>query len=115
MKRGCGVKRFLLMSGAALACLSAPLSSPGTGRWIQHAPTALPAAGVAARPTDVISIPETSGHWVWVVWYDFSTGQWDSSHAAPYAFSLGTVDFRAPEFNRWYLVMVYDIATQTFY
>lgn len=107
MKRKLAILAIVWMHGIGLA--------EGPGRWIQHMPTHAPIAGEVTSLVDLLSLPETTGHWVWVFWYDASAGVWSYDRARPYQFSSGAVEFRVPQFYRWYAVFVYDLATGIIY
>lgn len=101
----------LLIVGLA----AAPGVSAGSGRWVMHQLGIQPRAANMGGPTDAFSVPGTEGHWMWVVWYDNTTGQWAYDHSNPYDYSNGTVRFRALAFDRWYYVLFYDTVTGVFY
>ena len=103
-----------------LACVVGFLTGTCTtgwcaGRWLTHMMVQAPGAGAVGMPIDTISVPETAGNWVWLVWYDAGTGQWDYDQQTPLVFSDGTVDFVVPQLNQWYFLMICDVATGTYY
>ncbi len=106
-------RRCLAIVAALTLVVSA--RSRAAVRWIQHVSTHPPLAGEVSTWADVLYLPETAGHWVHVVWYDFSAGVWAYDTNQPYQFSSGAVQFKPPQFNRWDVVFVYDVNTGLFY
>ena len=71
--------------------------------------------GVVGKPVDTIPVPETTGHWCWLAWYDSAQGVWTWNHANPYTFSNGSVAWQVPEYNTWYFLFICDTVTGIFY
>lgn len=97
------------------AWLAVPAEAPAAGRWVSHIVISAPPAGTVGRPVDTLSVPETAGHWVWLVWYDLTAGQWQYNLQNPYAFSNGTVAFQVPDWNRWYYLLIFDTVSGVYY
>ena len=110
-------KEWVVTLGVAIVafmCLVA--DSNASGRWIAHVITAQPGAGVMGKPIDSVVAPETTGHWVWVLWYDMNAGIWTYNAQTPFFYSAnGTVDFQVPEYGGWYYLLLYDTVTGIYY
>jgi hypothetical protein len=77
-----------------------------------HLLTQAPTPGSVGKPVDTFSLPDTAGHWVWLVWFDLSAGRWTYDTLNPYFYSVnGTVDFQIPAFSQWYYLLFYDTVT----
>jgi hypothetical protein len=103
------------LAAALVLLLTAVPPCDATGRWITHLVTQTPAAGAVGKPVDTFSLPDTAGHWVWIVWFDYASGQWVYDTQNPYYFSNGTVEYRVPEFSKWYFVLFYDTVNGLYY
>lgn len=106
------IKRWVACGCVVWAILGATASEGhAAGRWIMHMLTNTPEAGTVGKPIDVIPVPETNQHWVWVVWFDPALGTYTYDYDNPYVFSNGSVQWEVPEYNQWYYLMLYDTVT----
>jgi hypothetical protein len=85
------------------------------GYIVAHQMTHGTPAGEGTSTRFLLRQPETSNHWVWLLWAYPTLTNWVWNVDYPLSYSLGSVEFALPRLDRYHMVLVYDLTTHTAY